>query len=182
MPALAAAACAAAALTGAVGCTLPLNGLGDDDAGSAASSQSSTSTASASSTTIHESSHVDPPDAQSPEAAVADACATNPAQCVVVPHGPCPSDATDIELTAVPSNSGAFGTTGAVCVKYRGSVNGWGLSNGMGRMVTVTGSATQGPLDGSVGGTLPAMGAGADGYVYWSITAGQYDYAALYTF
>lgn len=84
------------------------------------------------------------------------------------------------------ANSGNFNTAGAVCVKLQGSVHqGWGISNGQGRMITVTGSAgTSAAIDASGPlGCLPtAPQAGADGFVYWNFTAGSVDYTSIYIF
>jgi hypothetical protein len=85
------------------------------------------------------------------------------------------------------ANTGNFNASGPVCVQLMGSVHqGWGISNGQGRMVTVVSSAgSSGPVDAS--GTLvpplpAAPQAGSDGYVYWDFTAGSVDYTSLYIF
>ncbi len=73
--------------------------------------------------------------------------------------------------------SGNFNTTGAVCLRTSATVNGWGCSNFDGRTVKVnTGSAT------STCGAGPfPLGKSADGYTYFTVTAGTYPWASLYT-
>jgi len=73
-------------------------------------------------------------------------------------------------------NSGNFGTTSAVCYTTSQRVNGWGCSNFAGRTVRVNGGAASatcgaGPLP------LPKQ---ADGYTYFTVTAGQYPWASIY--
>jgi hypothetical protein len=91
------------------------------------------------------------------------------------------------------TNTMNFGTLGAVCVQLKASVHqGWGISNGQGRMVTVTdASGTHGPVaaNGTLFPPLPtAPQAGSDGFVYWNFTAeppatmGGITYTSLYTF
>jgi hypothetical protein len=70
-------------------------------------------------------------------------------------------------------NTGNFGTTGAACYRTNATVNGWGCYNFDGRTVSVGGVARtcgQTPLTRS-----------ADGYYYFSVTAGQLAWAGLYT-
>jgi hypothetical protein len=76
-----------------------------------------------------------------------------------------------------------FNTTGAVCITYRGSVNGWNASNVNGRSVTVVGSTTQMPLvvDDSIA-NQPGLLPGTDGYIYWNFTTGTASYASLSAF
>jgi hypothetical protein len=84
---------------------------------------------------------------------------------------------------AATGSSGNFGTTGAVCVTYKGSVTGWNASNIDGRTVTAVGSTTQTPTPS--GGTLPnqpGLMPGTDGYIYWNYTAGTLTYASMSTF
>jgi len=90
-----------------------------------------------------------------------------------------------VYVTTLPGSTGNFGTTGSVCVVYQGSVNGWGISNGQGRLLTVIAATTLGPLDAAAAdaaGTMPALGAGSDGFIYWVFTAGADSYASLYIF
>jgi hypothetical protein len=80
------------------------------------------------------------------------------------------------------ANTGNFGTTGAVCVQFKGSVHqGWGVSNGDGRMLTVVGSTTVGP-ESAAGAAGGAVGAGTDGFVYWNFTAGSFSYTSVYIY
>jgi lysophospholipase L1-like esterase len=70
-------------------------------------------------------------------------------------------------------NSGNFNTTGAVCYRTNATVNGWGCYNFDGRTLTIGGIARtcgQTPLTRS-----------ADGYYYFSVTAGQFPWAGLFT-
>jgi hypothetical protein len=91
------------------------------------------------------------------------------------------------------ANTNNFGTLEAVCVQLKGNVHqGWGISNGQGRMVTVTdASGAHGPV--AANGTLfPALPttpqAGSDGFVYWNFTAeppatsGGITYTSIYIF
>jgi hypothetical protein len=102
----------------------------------------------------------------------------------------CASGATVIVLMPQAGQSTAntmnFGTAGAVCVELHGSVHqGWGVSNGQGRMLTlISATGTQGPIDasGSLSSLAPAPQAGADGFVYWNFTAGTVDYTSVYIF
>jgi hypothetical protein len=105
----------------------------------------------------------------------------------------CAAGATVIVLTissGTNGNTGNFGTTGPVCVELMGSVNqGWGISNGGSRMVTVTSSSgTAGPVaadSATLSPPLPAAPkAGADGFVYWNFTADttNINYASVYVF
>jgi hypothetical protein len=84
----------------------------------------------------------------------------------------CAAGAAVIDMPML-GNSGNFGTTGAVCVEFKGTVTGWNASNVQGRMVVVTGATTQNPpISGSSLGNQPGMGPGADGYIYWNFTGG----------
>jgi endoglucanase len=71
------------------------------------------------------------------------------------------------------NNTGNFNTTGAACYRTAANVNGWGCSNFDGRTVTVGGQAR-------TCGQLPVTRS-ADGYFYFSVTAGTYPRASLYT-
>jgi endoglucanase len=70
-------------------------------------------------------------------------------------------------------NTGNFNTTGAACYRTSATVNGWGCSNFDGRTVTVGG-------DVRTCGQLPLTRA-SDGFVYFSVTAGAFPWAALFT-
>jgi len=79
-------------------------------------------------------------------------------------------DANPITFT---NNTGNFNTTGAACYRTSNAVNGWGCSNFDGRTVTVGGQAR-------TCGQLPVTRS-SDGYYYFSVTAGTYAWASLYT-
>ncbi|HUQ08875.1 MAG TPA: cellulase family glycosylhydrolase [Steroidobacteraceae bacterium] len=70
------------------------------------------------------------------------------------------------------NNSGNFNTTAAVCYRTSQNIAGWGCSNFDGRSVTVGGVARS-------CGALP-LTKSADGYTYFSVTAGTYAWASLY--
>jgi hypothetical protein len=70
-------------------------------------------------------------------------------------------------------NTGNFNTTGAACYRTSATVNGWGCSNFDGRTVTVGGQAR-------TCGQLP-LTRSADGFYYFSVTAGTFSWASLYT-
>jgi endoglucanase len=70
-------------------------------------------------------------------------------------------------------NSGNFNTTGAVCYRTNATVNGWGCYNFDGRTVSVGGVAR-------TCGQTPLTRA-ADGYYYFSVSAGQFPWAGMYT-
>jgi endoglucanase len=70
-------------------------------------------------------------------------------------------------------NTGNFGTTGAACYRTNATVNGWGCYNFDGRSVSVGGVAR-------TCGQMP-LTRSADGYYYFSVTAGQFAWAGLYT-
>lgn len=71
------------------------------------------------------------------------------------------------------NNTGNFNTTAAVCYRTNANVNGWGCSNFDGRTVTVGGQVR-------TCGQLP-LTRSSDGYYYFSVTAGTYPWASLYT-
>lgn len=71
------------------------------------------------------------------------------------------------------NSTGNFNTTGAVCYRTSSNVSGWGCSNFDGRTVTVGGQSR-------TCGQLP-LTRSSDGYFYFSITAGTYPWASLYT-
>ncbi|HYJ41856.1 MAG TPA: cellulase family glycosylhydrolase, partial [Steroidobacteraceae bacterium] len=70
------------------------------------------------------------------------------------------------------NQSGNFNTTGAVCYRTNQNIAGWGCSNFDGRTLTVGGVAR-------TCGQLP-LTRSADGYYYFSVTAGQFAWASLY--
>jgi mannan endo-1,4-beta-mannosidase len=70
-------------------------------------------------------------------------------------------------------NSGNFNSAGAVCYRTNVTINGWGCYNFDGRTVTVSGVAR-------TCGQTPVTKA-ADGYYYFSVSAGQFPWAGLYT-
>ncbi len=70
-------------------------------------------------------------------------------------------------------NTGNFNTTGAVCYRTSATLNGWGCSNFDGRTVTVGGVAR-------TCGQLP-LAKSADGFTYFSVTAGTFPWASLFT-
>jgi arabinan endo-1,5-alpha-L-arabinosidase len=73
--------------------------------------------------------------------------------------------------------SGNFGTTGAVCLRTSATVNGWGCSNLAGRTVSVNGGTATATC-GSGPFPLPRW---SDGYTYFTVTAGAYSWASLYS-
>jgi hypothetical protein len=73
--------------------------------------------------------------------------------------------------------SGNFGTTGAVCLRTSGTVNGWGCSSFDGRTVKVNAGAASSTCG---AGPFP-LAKSSDGYTYFTITAGTYPWATLYT-
>lgn len=73
--------------------------------------------------------------------------------------------------------SGSLGTTGAVCLRTGAAVNGWGCSNFEGRTVSVNGGTA---TDACGAGPFP-LARSSDGYTYFSVTAGTYPWASLYT-
>lgn len=64
-----------------------------------------------------------------------------------------------------------FNSLGAVCVQFKGNVNGWNASNAQGRTIGVKGSGTQTVTGSSGVPNQPGMTAGADGFVYWNFSA-----------
>jgi endo-1,4-beta-xylanase len=73
-------------------------------------------------------------------------------------------------------NTNNFNTTGAVCYRTSATVNGWGCYNFDARTVSVNGGTATGTCG---AGPLP-LAKQADGYTYFSITAGTYPWAGLY--
>jgi hypothetical protein len=97
------------------------------------------------------------------------------------PPGPCATDAKVIVM-AKSNTSVAFGTLGAVCVKFAGTVSGWNASNVEGRSATAVGSTMQVLATIPEGRNQPAIGPGSDGFIYWNFTSGMYTYAAMFAF
>ena len=71
-------------------------------------------------------------------------------------------------------NTGNFNTTGPVCYRTNATVSGWGCFNFDGRTISVGGVAT-------TCGAMP-VARSADGFVYFSATAGAFPWAGLFTF
>ena len=80
--------------------------------------------------------------------------------------GTCPNPVT------FSGNTGNFNTTGAVCYRTNANINGWGCYNFDGRTLTVGGIAR-------TCGQMP-LTRSADGYYYFSATAGQFPWAGIY--
>jgi uncharacterized repeat protein (TIGR02543 family) len=87
----------------------------------------------------------------------------------VVTGAPC---ANPITFT---SNTGNFNTTGPVCYRTSAVVNGWGCSSFDGRTVSVGGQPST-----STCGQMPVTRS-ADGFVYFSATAGAFPWATFFT-
>ncbi|HEX3757160.1 MAG TPA: cellulase family glycosylhydrolase [Kofleriaceae bacterium] len=71
-------------------------------------------------------------------------------------------------------NTGNFNTAGAVCYRTSDVIAGWGCFNFDGRTIAVGGQP-------STCGQMPVTRS-ADGFVYFSATAGQFPWAGLFTF
>jgi len=80
--------------------------------------------------------------------------------------GTCPNPVT------FSGNTGNFNTTGAACYRTNANINGWGCYNFDGRTLTVGGVAR-------TCGQMP-LTRSADGYYYFSATAGQFPWAGIY--
>jgi hypothetical protein len=81
---------------------------------------------------------------------------------------PCPNP-----ITFNGGNTGNFNTTGPVCYRTSVVVNGWGCSSFDGRTASVGGQPT-------TCGTVPVIRS-ADGFVYFSATAGSFPWATFFT-
>jgi hypothetical protein len=98
------------------------------------------------------------------------------------PPSSCDPAALQVELPGpLPETSMDFGTFGPVCVRYKGAIMGWGISNGQGRMVTLIGATMVGPLDATLVSSS-AMAVGPDGFVYWALTKGNVTYASMFAY
>jgi Subtilase family/Fibronectin type III domain len=75
-------------------------------------------------------------------------------------------------ITVTGGQSGNFNTTGPACYRTSDNIVGWGCSNFNGRTVSVNGTAV------TCGQALPAKL--ADGYRYFSISAGSFAWASFY--
>jgi len=75
------------------------------------------------------------------------------------------------------NQTGNFNTTGAICLRTSSTVNGWGCSNFTGRTVSVNGGAATATCG---AGPFP-LAKYTDGYTYFSVSAGTYSYASLYS-
>jgi hypothetical protein len=152
------------------GCTLDVHGLEAADAGIVGGDDAGMSvTIPDAGQPPPEDVSVDPPDASTMDVTM------------MVGTG-CPSGAEVRDIPSSSKNSGNFSTTGPVCARYKGNVMGWGVSNGQGRMVTVVGATTTGPLDATMVGTAGAVDAGPDGFIYWILTAGSVNYVSVFVF
>ncbi len=124
-----------------------------------------------------------------PEAAAPPDDASPPDEAAPVDTGPppppptgCATGAMMVAMTKLGA-SGNFGSAGAVCVTYMGTVSGWNASSVTGRTVTAVGSTTQTPtIMGDQLGNQPGLAPGADGYIYWNFSAGSESYSAMSTF
>jgi hypothetical protein len=124
------------------------------------------------------------------ETAEAGADAGQPDGAMGYDAGPPPADAAPPKgcaagakmLSLKLSTSAPFGTLGAVCVTYAGTVAGWNASNAKGRSVTAVGSKTVTLTTIPEGTNQQALGPGADGFIYWNFSAGTYTYAAMYAY
>jgi endo-1,4-beta-xylanase len=74
-------------------------------------------------------------------------------------------------------STGNFGTTGATCWRTARTVSGWGCANFAGRTVSVNG----GPAGSTCGAGPYPLAKLADGYTYFSASAGSYPWASIYT-
>jgi aryl-phospho-beta-D-glucosidase BglC (GH1 family) len=81
---------------------------------------------------------------------------------------PCPNP-----ITFSGGNTGNFNTTGPVCYRTSAVVNGWGCSSFDGRTASVGGQTT-------TCGQMPVIRS-ADGFVYFSATAGAFPWATFFT-
>ncbi len=118
-------------------------------------------------------------DARQPDGAPGSDAGPPPADAEAPPKG-CAAGAKVLSLKL--STSAPFGTLGAVCVTYAGSVGGWNASNAKGRSVTAVGSKTVTLTTIPEGTNQQALGPGADGFIYWNFSAGTYTYAAMYAY
>ena len=76
-------------------------------------------------------------------------------------------------ITFSGGNTGNFNTTGAVCYRTSATVNGWGCSSFDGRTASVGGQPT-------TCGQMPVIRS-ADGFVYFSASAGAFPWATIFT-
>ncbi|MGD0674854.1 MAG: hypothetical protein ABSC94_05510 [Polyangiaceae bacterium] len=117
---------------------------------------------------------VRPADGSAPPAdASASGCTAGATVVVLQPSGTCGGTGNIVN---------GNGSLGAVCVEFHGSVpNGWNASNATGCSITLTGGGKTQTVTGAVAGAAnqPPMPAGPDGYVYWNLTPGCVDYAAI---
>ena len=79
----------------------------------------------------------------------------------VAPPTPCANP-----VTWTSGQSGSFNTTGAVCGRIAGTIDGWGCSNFTGRTIKVDNTTV-------TCGDTPLPAAWSDGYHYFSISAGN---------
>ena len=76
-------------------------------------------------------------------------------------------------VTWTNGEAGAFNTTGAVCGRVAGTIQGWGCANFDGRTVQVDEEA-------ATCGEAPLPAPWSDGYTYFSVSAGTRSYASIY--
>ncbi len=74
------------------------------------------------------------------------------------------------------ANTGNFNTTAAACYRTSQAINGWGCANFGGRTVSVNGGTATSTCG---AGPFP-LAKSADGYTYFSVTAGTYPWASIY--
>jgi hypothetical protein len=79
-------------------------------------------------------------------------------------------------MPAQSSNSGTFGTTGAVCYEVTATFNAWRCSNMGGRTVTVNGAPATCDMS---SGTWP-LPARINGSYFFAFSAGSIDYTSFY--
>jgi hypothetical protein len=83
------------------------------------------------------------------------------------PPAPCANP-----VTWTNGQTGNFNTTGPVCGRIAGAIDGWGCSNFAGRTIKVDNTVV-------TCGQTPLPAAWSDGYHYFAISAGKYSYASL---
>jgi endoglucanase len=83
------------------------------------------------------------------------------------------SNAACANPTTFSGNTGNFNTTGAVCYRTNGNINGWGCYNFDGRTVAVGGETR-------TCGQTPLVRS-ADGFYYFSVTGGTFPWAGIVT-
>ncbi|HEY3486181.1 MAG TPA: S8 family serine peptidase, partial [Ilumatobacteraceae bacterium] len=97
----------------------------------------------------------------------------NSNQATATPSGGGGGAACSGAITVTGGQSGNFNTTGAVCYRTSDTINGWGCSNFQGRSVSVNGTPV-------TCGQVPLPAKLADGFRYFSITAGSFAWASFH--